>query len=88
MGNQESLKRSPHSLILLKQIEVQAAAYKTFCHTKKHAILAARYDQIEKIVSEIRQEKRRELGIAVLPDNWQNDRVSNEILKITNAIKA
>ena len=87
-GDAETLSKSPHALVLLKQIEAQAQKFEEFSHTKKHDTLAARYRDTLSLVSEIRPEKRRELGIAVLPDNWQRDRVSTEILKITNAIKA
>lgn len=87
-GDAETLSKSPHALVLLKQIEAQAQKFEEFSHAKKQDALAARYHDARSLVSEIRQEIRRKFGIAVLPDNWQRDRVSTEILKITNAIKA
>ena len=74
----------PHSLVLLKQIEAQAAVFRTLCHA--HPQLAARFSDIEHAVAEIRQEKRRELSTPILPERWAKDRVSTEILAHTQKL--
>ena len=78
-GQEDVLQNNPYPLVLLKELAEQATVFGAFARKHGKDILAKRYNKIRDTCEDLRSERRRELGVAILPQNLQQDNVAKAI---------